>query len=86
MTGAKKQIENKTSLRRYGDIAVGSSKAHITRLAFLLASVLIILASVSLVFIGQIASREANRVAIADQQLLLGNALGNPGQTRMALV
>lgn len=77
MIGAEKQVERQTPLRRYGDITVRSSNAHIARLAFLLASVLIILASISLVFIGRIASKEADRIAIADQQLLLENALDN---------
>lgn len=68
---------NKTTLRRSGDVTDWSSQGHIARLAFLLASVLIVLAAISLIFVGRIASREADRQALVSQQLLFETALEN---------
>jgi sensor domain CHASE-containing protein len=68
-------ISDKTTLRRVDDIIDESSKTHIIRLAFLLASILIILASASLVFVGRFASDEADRQAAANQKALLKTAL-----------
>jgi diguanylate cyclase (GGDEF)-like protein len=62
---------------RSGDRVGRSSKGHIAKLAFVLTSVLIILASISLLFIGLVASREADRQASVNQQLLLDIALKN---------
>lgn len=65
----------KTVLRRSGDVIDQSSKKYIVRLAFILASVLILLASVSLLFVGRFASAEADRQAVTNQQALLKTAL-----------
>ncbi len=62
---------------RYNDNTDRLPKGHIARLAFLLTSVLIVLASISLAFTGLVASREADRQAIFSQKLLLGIALEN---------
>ncbi|HKJ64863.1 MAG TPA: diguanylate cyclase, partial [Desulfopila sp.] len=62
---------------RHSDRADKASKRHIARLAFLLAGVLIVLASVSLFFVGLIASREADKQASAYQQQLLDITLKN---------
>lgn len=75
MPGKPIKSTPKTALRRYGDITLRTSKAHIARLAFLLAGILIILATASLVFVGHFASEEADRQAVANQQSLLKTAL-----------
>lgn len=62
---------------RYNDHIDRLSKGHIARLAFLLTSILIALASISLVFTGFVASREANRQTIINNENLLGIALNN---------
>lgn len=62
---------------RYSDRATPPAKGHIARLSFLLASILIVLASISLAFIGLVASREADRQASSNQQQLLDIALKN---------
>lgn len=64
----------KTALRRSGDVIDRSSKRDIVRLAFSLSSVLIILASVSLLFVGRFSSAEADRQAVDNQQALLKTA------------
>lgn len=73
---AGKKLRDSPAIKyRYSDNTGLSSKGHIARLAFLLTCVLIILASISLVFTGLVASREADRQAVFNQKLLLGIAL-----------
>ncbi|MEE4240453.1 MAG: diguanylate cyclase [Desulfopila sp.] len=73
----KKPISAPRMQSRHSDTAGKSAKGYIARLAFLLTSLLIVLASLSLVFTGRIASREADRQASANQLLLLDLALEN---------
>lgn len=63
------------ALRRHSDTTDLSSKVNIARLAFLLATLLIVLASASLIFVGHFASEEADRQAVNNQQSLLETAL-----------
>jgi len=56
-------------------VADKTSRTQIVRLAFLLASVLIILASASLLIVGRFASRQADIQAVQNQQSLLETAL-----------
>lgn len=62
---------------RYSDATNRSTRGHIARLAFILTCVLIVLASISLVFTGLVASKEADRQAIYSQELLFGIAIEN---------
>ncbi|MBU1231575.1 MAG: diguanylate cyclase [Proteobacteria bacterium] len=71
----KKMVTISTMHSRYSDRSDFTSKGHIAKLALSLACVLIVLASVSLTFIGLVASREADRQASSNQQLLLDSAL-----------
>ncbi len=71
----KKLVTPRTLHSRYSDRSDLTSKRDIAKLALSLACVLIVLASVSLTFIGLVASREADRQASSNQQLLLDSAL-----------
>ncbi|AGF77809.1 diguanylate cyclase (GGDEF) domain-containing protein [Desulfocapsa sulfexigens DSM 10523] len=75
MTEIEKKVDHRATLRRYGDTTDLSSKINIARLAFLLATLLIVLASASLIFIGRFASKAADTQAVTNQQLLLETAL-----------
>lgn len=61
--------------RRYSDKNGGTSRTHISRLAFLLAALLIAVTSVSLAFVGFVASHAATQQAIANEERLFSNAL-----------
>lgn len=68
---------NSTMHIRYGDRRDIRRKGQVAGLAFPVASILIILVSASLAFIGLVASREADREAFTSQQRLLDIALKN---------
>ena len=73
---AGKELRKSAAIKsRYNDNTNHTSRGHIARLAFLLTSVLIVLASLSLVFTGLVASREGDRQAIYHQGRLLSIAL-----------
>lgn len=75
---AENQAHNTVPLQnRYSDKFDLDSKSNIGKLAFLLASVLIFLATISLAFTGLIASKEADRQALFNQEKLLAIAIEN---------
>lgn len=61
--------------RRYTDKVDNASRSHISRLAFLLAALLIAVTSISLVFVGYIASHASTQQAIANEERLFRSAL-----------
>ncbi|WP_208977709.1 diguanylate cyclase [Labrenzia sp. 011] len=61
--------------RRYSDQPVPVTRHHISRLAFLLAGLLIAVTSASLLFVGLIASQASTEQAIANEQRLFRNTL-----------
>lgn len=61
--------------RRYSDRSDSESRIRISRLAFLLAALLIAVTSVSLVFVGFVASHASTQQAIANEERLFRNAL-----------
>ncbi|WP_417684169.1 diguanylate cyclase domain-containing protein [Roseibium sp.] len=68
--------------RRYSDKELAAPRHHISRLAFLLAALLIAVSAVSLLFVGYIASHASNRQAVLNEERLFSNAL----EDRMRLV
>ncbi|MCX2723230.1 diguanylate cyclase domain-containing protein [Roseibium salinum] len=61
--------------RRYLDQSEKRPRQHISRLAFLLAGMLIALTAASLTFVGFVASRASTEQAIANEQRLFSNTL-----------
>ncbi|WP_420410950.1 diguanylate cyclase domain-containing protein [Roseibium sp.] len=61
--------------RRYTDKSDSASRTHISRLAFLLAALLIAVTSISLAFVGYVASLASTKQAIANEERLFRNAL-----------
>ncbi|WP_417668084.1 diguanylate cyclase domain-containing protein [Roseibium sp.] len=65
----------KQTNRRYSDRHPGLSRHHISRLAFLLAGLLIAVSSVSLLFVGYVASHASDEQAIRNEKRLFENTL-----------
>jgi len=63
--------------RRYSDREGSPPRQHISRLAFLLAGVLIAVTSISLLFVGHIASQASDTQAIANEKRLFQHTLEN---------
>jgi diguanylate cyclase (GGDEF)-like protein len=63
--------------RRYSDQNAKIPRQRISRLAFLLASLLIAVTSVSLLFVGYVASQASRQQAIANEQRLFRSALAD---------
>ena len=61
--------------RRYSDKIANMPRQHISRLAFLLAGLLIAVTSASLIFVGFVASHASDQQAIANEKRLFQNAL-----------
>jgi|GEM_PF-561641 len=71
----KQDVDLTEFWRRYSDQAATLPRQHISRLAFLLAGLLIAVTSVSLVFVGFVASQASTKQAIANEQQLFRNTL-----------
>jgi len=63
--------------RRYSDQAVKIPRQHISRLAFLLAGLLIAVTSASLLFVGFVASHASKQQAIANEERLFRSAVAD---------
>ncbi|WP_208993357.1 diguanylate cyclase [Labrenzia sp. CP4] len=63
--------------RRYSDQAAKIPRQHISRLAFLLAGLLIAVTSVSLLFVGFVASQASRQQAIANEERLFQSTLAD---------
>lgn len=63
--------------RRYSDQAVKVPRQHISRLAFLLAGLLIAVTSISLLFVGFVASHASRQQAIANEERLFRSAVAD---------
>ncbi|MEE4012501.1 diguanylate cyclase [Roseibium sp. FZY0029] len=63
--------------RRYSDQNAKIPRQHISRLAFLLAGLLIAVTSVSLLFVGYVASQASRQQAIANEERLFRSALAD---------
>ncbi|POF28864.1 diguanylate cyclase domain-containing protein [Roseibium marinum] len=63
--------------RRYSDQTASVARQHISRLAFLLAGLLIAVTSASLLFVGFIASQASTEQAIANEKRLFRNTLAH---------
>lgn len=74
---AENQAHTVSLQNRYSDQIDLDSKSNIGKLAFLLAAVLIFLTTISLAFTGFIASKEADRQALFNQEKLLVIAIEN---------
>lgn len=63
--------------RRYSDREGSPPRQHISKLAFLLAGILIAVTSASLLFVGYVASQASDRQAIANEKRLFQHTLEN---------
>lgn len=63
--------------RRYSDKAPARARQHISRLAFVLAGLLIAVTSVSLLFVGYVATQASTRQAIANEDRLFQSVLSD---------